>query len=142
MPLPSAGGGHFRPGHAGMIIRLFLHGHANRPFFHIGITSLKAKHGTHPVEQLGSYDPMPNKDNQKLLALNVERTRYWMGQGAVFSKNTAKLLGRAGFLPVHPGTYMNAWRFRFEEAAEAEDKKIAEEAAAATEAPGSSQSSS
>lgn len=48
------------------------------------------------MEQLGTYDPMPNADNQKLLSLNVDRTRYWMGQGAVFSTHLAQLLG--GFI--------------------------------------------
>lgn len=51
-----------------------------------------------PVEQLGTYDPMPNLENQKLLSLNVERTRYWMGQGAIFSTPIAKLLGTTSFI--------------------------------------------
>jgi small subunit ribosomal protein S16 len=124
-----------------MCIKLFLHGHANRPFFHIAITNKFAKHGTHPVEQLGTYDPMPNKDNQKLVSLNIERVRYWMGQGAEFSLNTARLLGRVGFLPVHPTTYAEAWRHRYKEAADAEAKRSAEgdgQASGTTQPPSSS----
>lgn len=105
---------------------MVLHGHANRPFFHIGVTYKFAPPGTHLHEQLGTYDPLPNKDNQKLLSLNVERTRHWMGQGATFSRHVAMLLGRAGFLPNHPRTYLEAWRYRYKEAAEAEAKKAAE----------------
>jgi len=128
MPLPSIGGGTFAR-RGGPCIKLYLHGHANRPFFHIVITSKYAPLGTHPVEQLGTYDPMPNIENQKLLSLNIERTRYWMGQGATFSRTAAQLLGKAGFLPIHPETYMKAWRNRYKEADDAEAKKVAEAAA-------------
>lgn len=51
-----------------------------------------------PVEQLGTYDPMPNRDNQKLLSLNIERARFWMGQGAYFSPSLSQLLGKIPFL--------------------------------------------
>ncbi|ODN00594.1 putative 28S ribosomal protein S16, mitochondrial [Orchesella cincta] len=118
MPLPSIGGGVFSRG-GGPVIKLFLHGHANRPFFHIIITDKFAPLGTHPVEQLGTYDPMPNSENQKLLSLNIERTRYWMGQGAAFSPTASKLLGKAGFLPIYPETYEAAWRNRYKAAEEA-----------------------
>lgn len=77
---------------------------------------------------------MPNKDNQKLLSLNIERTRYWMGEGATFSRNVAMVLGLAGFLPNHPRTYIEAWRYRYKEAADADAKKAEEK----TETPSSS----
>lgn len=81
------------------------------------------------VEQLGSYDPLPNEHNEKLVALNYERLRYWIGMGAVTSKPVEQLLGIknfvmnyvsfvmiiigiAGFYPIHPTSYMTAWRNR------------------------------
>jgi len=91
-----------------------------------------------PVEQLGTYDPMPNADNQKLVSLNVERVRYWMGQGAFFSQGLQKLLGIVGFLPIHPETYRDGWRARFKEAEEA---KKAQEKVDGDGAPSSSASS-
>lgn len=33
----------------------------------------------HPIEQLGTYDPMPNEYHEKLVSLNIERIRYWLG---------------------------------------------------------------
>lgn len=45
------------------------------------------------VEQIGSYDPMPNEYNEKLLALNVDRVRFWMGKGADVSPPVAEFLG-------------------------------------------------
>lgn len=45
------------------------------------------------IEQLGSYDPMPNANNEKLVALNLERIKYWLGQGAHVTNPVAEVLG-------------------------------------------------
>lgn len=66
---------------------------------------------------------MPNKFNQIMVSLNYERIRHWIGCGANISKPAAELLGIAGFLPIYPKTYMNAWRNRAKEAKEEEAKK-------------------
>lgn len=50
------------------------------------------------IEQLGSYDPMPNTNNEKLVALNLERIKFWMGQGAHVTDPVAELLGKFGIL--------------------------------------------
>jgi len=55
---------------------------------------------------------MPNIYNEKLVSFNFERIQYWLTKGAQVSKPVADLLGLAGFLPVHPRTYMRAWRNR------------------------------
>jgi len=68
---------------------------------------------------VGSFDPLPNDYNERLVALNTERIRYWLGKGAHLSTPAAELLGIAGLLPIHPRTYMTAWRNR-RTAAEAE----------------------
>lgn len=65
---------------------------------------------------------MPNKYNEKLIALNFERIQYWLGQNAEVSKPVAQLLGLVGFFPIHPITYMRAWRNR-RAAVEAETNK-------------------
>lgn len=46
------------------------------------------------------------------MSFNYERIQYWFAKGAQVSKPVADLLGLAGFLPVHPRTYMRAWRNR------------------------------
>ena len=54
---------------------------------------------TQPViEQLGSYDPMPNNNNEKLVALNLERIKFWLGQGAHVTTPVAELLGKFKFV--------------------------------------------
>jgi len=50
--------------------------------------------------------------NEKLVSLNFERIQYWLTKGVQVSIPIADLLGLAGFLPVHPRTYMRAWRNR------------------------------
>lgn len=64
------------------------------------------------IEQVGTWDPVPNKYNQQMVSLNYERIRHWLGSGAHLSRPVAEVLGIAGFLPIYPKTYMNAWRNR------------------------------
>lgn len=64
------------------------------------------------IEQVGSYDPYANEHNEKLVALNTERIRWWLGHGAKTSKPVEELFGLAGIFPIHPISYMKAWRNR------------------------------
>ncbi|XP_053996358.1 probable 28S ribosomal protein S16, mitochondrial [Hylaeus anthracinus] len=93
-------------------IRFVRYGCSNRPFYHIVVMHTRYEQRKPPIEQLGSYDPLPNKFNEKLVALNLERIQYWIGQRVHFSKPVAEILGLSGFLPIHPRTYMTAWRNR------------------------------
>lgn len=84
---------------------------------------------------------MVNERGEELVALNVERINYWLSEGATCSTDVAELLGKfsmqksnliyiknrfypwcvsglAGILPIHPNSYVKAWRNR---------KKVAEE---------------
>ncbi|XP_002005409.2 probable 28S ribosomal protein S16, mitochondrial [Drosophila mojavensis] len=126
---PASGIGRFYK-HSAKIIRFVRHGCANRPFYHIVVMERRKNQHQPVIEQVGSYDPLPNATNERLVALNTERIRYWLGKGAHMSDPAAELLGIAGLLPVHPRTYMNAWRNRkaAAEAAAAEAAKPAETA--------------
>jgi small subunit ribosomal protein S16 len=46
-------------------------------------------------QQLGTYDPMPNIHNEKLIALNFSKTARWLAHGAVCSKPVEILLGNS-----------------------------------------------
>lgn len=46
------------------------------------------------IEQVGVYDPLPNKYNEKIVAFNFARIHYWLGQGAMMSVTVKKLLGK------------------------------------------------
>uniref|UniRef100_A0A3B5LFN5 Small ribosomal subunit protein bS16m n=1 Tax=Xiphophorus couchianus TaxID=32473 RepID=A0A3B5LFN5_9TELE len=101
--------------HAGyVVIRLALAGHkqANRPFYRIVAAYNKRSRDGKYIEQLGSFDPLPNIYNEKLVSFNFDRIKYWIGCGAHTSKPVAKLLGLSGFFPLHPMTVTEAERRR------------------------------
>ncbi|CAG0912804.1 unnamed protein product [Notodromas monacha] len=93
-------------------IRFVRYGCTNRPFFHIVVAKNHVNQHGKILEQVGSYDPMPNAHNEKLVALNFDRIRFWLGNNARISDPVLELLGLSGFLPINPRTYMTAWRNR------------------------------
>ncbi|XP_049785697.1 probable 28S ribosomal protein S16, mitochondrial [Schistocerca cancellata] len=111
MVFPASGGAKFLADSA-KVIRFARQGCTNRPFFHIVVMERHREQYDPVIEQVGSYDPMPNQLNEKLVSLNFERIKYWIGTGADVSTPVAELLGLAGFYPIHPRTYMTAWRNR------------------------------
>ncbi|TSU50006.1 28S ribosomal protein S16, mitochondrial [Bagarius yarrelli] len=97
--------------HGGHVaIRLALGGATNRPFYRIVAAYNKRARDGKYIEQLGSYDPLPNIYNEKLISFNYDRIKYWLGCGAHPTKPVAKLLGLAGFFPLHPMTVTEAER--------------------------------
>ncbi|CAH0697401.1 unnamed protein product [Spodoptera exigua] len=131
MSLPPASGTGRYFARAAKSIRLIRQGCTNRPFYHISVTHRRRLNSQPVIEQLGSYDPMPNINNEKLVALNLERVKYWLGQGAHVSNPVAELLGLSGFFPIHPRSYMTAWRNRKterENLAKLEEEKAKESA--------------
>uniref|UniRef100_A0A1A9WWL1 Small ribosomal subunit protein bS16m n=1 Tax=Glossina brevipalpis TaxID=37001 RepID=A0A1A9WWL1_9MUSC len=123
---PASGTGRYWRSSA-KIIRFVRYGCTNRPFFHIVVMERRKNQHQPVIEQVGTFDPMPNVHNERLVSFNFERIRYWLGKGAHISTPAAELLGIAGFLPIHPHTYMTAWRNR----QQASEGKAAETEAAA-----------
>lgn len=97
-------------------IRLHRVGCANRPFFLIGAMPKKVPLGykpdKRPDEIIGSIDPMPNEHGENLVACDLNRLCYYLGKGAKPSRLLSHYLGLAGFLPLHPKLFVNAWRTR------------------------------
>ncbi|XP_055316953.1 probable 28S ribosomal protein S16, mitochondrial [Sitodiplosis mosellana] len=106
-------------------IRLVNRGCTNRPFYHIVVAEKFREVKDQVIEQIGSMDPMPNEHNEKLVALNLERIRYWLGEGVKVSIPASEIFGLAGLFPMAPQTYMKAWRNR---------KQLAQQAATGGEA--------
>ncbi|XP_055878414.1 28S ribosomal protein S16, mitochondrial-like isoform X1 [Biomphalaria glabrata] len=92
------------------IIKLALHGCTNRPFYHIVLLKNISPRDAPPVEQLGTYDPMPNIFNEKIVSLDVDRIKFHLANGVALSRPVEKLLGLSGMLPVHPVSYLTAMR--------------------------------
>ena len=76
-----------------MAIRLSLRGCTNRPFYHIVVQKNRAPRDKQIVEQIGTYDPMINKFGERLVTINFDRLRYWLGMTAHPSDPVSKLLG-------------------------------------------------
>lgn len=47
-----------------------------------------------PIAQVGTYDPLPNENGEKLCSLNLELITYYLGQGVKLSKDVQQLLGK------------------------------------------------
>uniref|UniRef100_A0A9J2PAX8 Small ribosomal subunit protein bS16m n=1 Tax=Ascaris lumbricoides TaxID=6252 RepID=A0A9J2PAX8_ASCLU len=117
-------------------IGLALFGCANRPFYHICVfpdRALGRRSESSILEQVGTFDPLPNVRNEKLVALNIGRIKYWIGErNAHISVPVLELLGLCGLFPIHPKTFIRARNCRrLAEAAaqQAALKKEAEEKA-------------
>lgn len=92
------------------IIRLTSYGCTNRPFYHLVVTDPKGPIQGPIFEQVGSVDPLPNKNGEKLVGLNLDRIQHWLVKGAYLSKNAKDLLGLSGFLPLSPRSLQHARR--------------------------------
>ncbi|XP_059479119.1 small ribosomal subunit protein bS16m [Neocloeon triangulifer] len=105
------------------IIRFVRMGCTNRPFYHIVVAEQHTNQHMPVIEQVGTYDPLPNEKNQKLVAFNFERVQHWLARGVNLTYPVAELLGLAGYLPLHPRTVMTAWRNRLRAKKEASEEK-------------------
>lgn len=97
-----------------LIMRFQQWGCKNRPFYHIVVDKETAPNRRQIgyVEQVGTYDMMTNSNNEKLIALNLERIQTYIAGGVQLTRPVAQLLGLAGLTPQHPDTYITAWRNR------------------------------
>lgn len=119
-----------------MIIRLLPITHCrNRHFFRIAVTRANYDKNDGYIEDIGSIDPLPNKDNKIMVAINFERLKYYLGRQVPVKGVVGQILGLSGFLPVHPRSYLRAYRNRVElEKRQQEAEKKAQEEKAALEA--------
>jgi small subunit ribosomal protein S16 len=46
-----------------------------------------------PLEQIGTFDPLPNIHNERLVGIDFDKLRKWLAGGAVCSKPVEVLLG-------------------------------------------------
>ena len=77
-------------------IRLSRGGAKKRPYYRIvAADSRKPRDGKY-LEQIGVYNPLLAKDDEKRVSLNEERARYWLSVGAKPSDRVARFLDAAG----------------------------------------------
>ena len=77
-------------------LRLSRGGAKKRPFYRIvAADSRKPRDGKY-LEQIGVYNPLLAKDDEKRVTLNEDRAKYWLGVGAQPSDRVARFLDAAG----------------------------------------------
>ncbi|CAL8467498.1 g7036 [Coccomyxa elongata] len=83
-------------------LRLARFGHKNLPFYRIFAADSRSPRDGKHIEILGHYDPIPGKDGNKHVGLNIERVQYWLSVGAQPTKTVARILGQGAIIPKPP----------------------------------------
>ena len=78
-----------------IVIRLSRQGRKNRPHYRVGVFDARTRRDGPPIEYLGHYDPLVD-DEEKKVTLDVERAKYWLGQGARVSETVRSFLRKRG----------------------------------------------
>mmetsp|Transcript_25337 Transcript_25337/g.42451 ORF Transcript_25337/g.42451 Transcript_25337/m.42451 type:complete len:105 (+) Transcript_25337:181-495(+) len=86
----------------GVRIRLARFGRTHAPIYRVFIADAKFRRDGRHIEIVGKYDPVPQRDGNKHVSLNIERIKYWLSVGAQPSDQVAKILAQAGVLPKPP----------------------------------------
>ena len=128
-------------------IRLSRGGAKKRPYYRIVVTNSRSPRDGKYLEQVGTYNPVLAKDDEKRVTLLEDRVRYWLGVGAQPTDRVARMLDKAG-IKERPATNNPNKAEPGKKAKErAEDKatkqreaeEAAAEAAAAAQAPSAEQ---
>jgi small subunit ribosomal protein S16 len=72
-------------------IRLSRGGATKRPFYHIVVTDRRNRRDGRYIERLGFFNPIA-AGGEPELQLDLERTEYWLSQGAQASDRVAQLI--------------------------------------------------
>jgi small subunit ribosomal protein S16 len=66
---------------------------SNRRFYRIVLINTHLENTDPHREDIGSFDPMPNVDNQVVVGINFQRVKELMADRVPMKKNAAQLLG-------------------------------------------------
>lgn len=75
-------------------IRLKKLGAAKRPFYRIVVMDSRKPRDGKCIEEIGTYQPIEVEDKQ--IAFNEERAKYWISVGAQPSDTVARLFNKKG----------------------------------------------
>ncbi len=115
-----------------MKIRLARGGSKKRPFYAIVAADSRMPRDGRFIEKLGTYNPMLPKDSEERVKMNMERVKYWLGEGAQPTDRVSRMLEAAGELPKKDRS--NLKKGTPGKAAQARAEEKAAKAAAAAEA--------
>jgi small subunit ribosomal protein S16 len=81
-----------------MKIRLARGGSKKRPFYRIVAADSRMPRDGRFIEKLGTYNPLLAKDSEERVIMDLDRVKYWLGQGAQPTERLARMLEAAGVL--------------------------------------------
>ena len=77
-------------------IRLSRMGAKKRPSYRIVIADSRRSRDGKFIERIGTYNPMLQKNNPDRVKIDIERAKYWLGQGAKPSDRVTIFLSNMG----------------------------------------------
>ncbi len=77
-------------------IRLTRVGATKQPAYRVVVMDIRSARDSKAIETLGHYNP---RTNPVEFAVDAEKTKKWLAQGALPSETVSRLLQNAGVLP-------------------------------------------
>ena len=81
-------------------MRLSMGGTKKRPVYKIVVADSSFPRDGIFIEKLGFFNPLIPKEKKERMGLDVERVKYWLGQGAQPTTRVARLLGENEIMPM------------------------------------------
>ncbi|MEM9212415.1 MAG: 30S ribosomal protein S16 [Pseudomonadota bacterium] len=81
-----------------MKIRLARGGSKKRPFYRIVAADSRMPRDGRYIEKLGTYNPLLPKDSEERVKMDMDRVKYWLGEGAQPTDRISRMLEAAGVL--------------------------------------------
>ena len=81
-------------------IRLSRGGTKKRPVYKVVIADSRRARDGRFIEKVGFFNPLLPKDKKERVGLEVERIKYWLGQGAQPTARVARILGENDIIPM------------------------------------------
>jgi len=115
-------------------IRLSRGGSKKRPYYYVVVAHATSPRDGRYIEQIGTFDPMLNKDNPERIKLLDERVKHWLGVGAQPTDRVLRLLDAKGLAKRTPSNNPEKAKpkKKAQERAAAEAEKAAKAAQAAS----------
>ena len=81
-------------------IRLSRGGTKKRPVYKVVIADSRRARDGKFIEKVGFFNPLLPKDKKERVALEAERIKYWLSQGAQPTTRVARILGENDIMPM------------------------------------------
>jgi small subunit ribosomal protein S16 len=79
-------------------IRLARGGSKKRPFYRVVVADSRMPRDGRYIEKVGTYNPLLPKDSEERVKIDLDRVKYWLGEGAQVSDRVSRFLEAAGIL--------------------------------------------